>query len=278
MSRLDRQTFDDQGRPFPPIDERLAPVEQPYEVWDGELVRVSPASPAHAKLHASVLALLEAHVTRRYKVFCDMLTRVSIDTDIAPDIAVCPAAKDRKTGGRKLEELAFEIVSTSRLGKTGKHAARLARRGVRRVFALDVKRGRALEWSTVGGAWLPLDPAGDLRDRTLAAPLPIAALIRAGVVDDQVARALLAKRNSVIQAVRAKDRAAATRRGIARGVARGRAQALGQAVVDVLEARGISSSQLERKRIVDERDARRLRRWLRRAATCEHARELFATR
>src|SRR3954469_21142185 len=203
MSSLLRRAFDDQGRPFPPVDERLAPVELPYEVWDGELVRVSPASPTHAKLHSTVLALLEAHGTRKYRVFCDMLTRVSIDTDIAPDIAVCPVAKDRKTGGRKLEELAFEIVSTSRMGKTGQHAARLARRGVRRVFALDAKRARALEWSTAHGAWVPLDPTGELTDRTLAAPLPIAALIRAGVVDDQLARALLAKRNRVIQKLRA---------------------------------------------------------------------------
>src|ERR1043165_9737337 len=115
----------------PPVDENLAPLETRYEVWDGELVYVSPANPAHGELHSKLAALLEAPVRPAYKAASDMLTRDSVDTDIAPDVAVFPAAPDPTTGGRQLEELAFEIVSTSALGHTGKRAVRLIRRGVR---------------------------------------------------------------------------------------------------------------------------------------------------
>jgi hypothetical protein len=76
-----------------------------------------------------------------------------------PDVSVYPDAPDPRTGGRQLEQLAFELASTQSLGHAGRKAAKLAGRGVRRVFAIDVERSRALEWSAALGAWRELDPA-----------------------------------------------------------------------------------------------------------------------
>jgi hypothetical protein len=78
---------------------------------------------------------------------------------------------------------------------------------VRRVFAVDVERSRVLEWSTERGTWHELDPAGHIEDPALEVPLPIAAMIYAAKADDAVARALVARHNPVIEAVRAEDRA-----------------------------------------------------------------------
>jgi Uma2 family endonuclease len=279
---------------IPAVDDNLAPLETRYEVWNGELVYVSPANPPHGELHAKVIALLEAHAARKYKVACDLLTRVSEDSDIAPDVSVYPAAPDPKTGGRQLEELAFEIVSTSRLGRTGERAAKLARRGVRRVFAIDVKRARALEWSRKLGRWTPLDPDGHISDRTLATPLPIRTLIRAGYVNDSVARALIAKRNPVVQQARAQDRAAGERQGFAKGQRQGQRQGrrqgyaegqqqglarsvsvLRETILAILRERGVALRPAERKRILAEQDLDRLQRWCQRAVTCTSGRKLF---
>src|SRR6185503_4016540 len=114
---------------------------------------------------------------------------------------------DPRTGGRQLEQLAFEIVSTQSLGDATDKAAKLATRGVRRVFAIDVARARVLEWSTQGGAWQELDATSHIEDPALEVPLPIAAMVHAAKADDSVARALVARRNPVIEAVRAEDRA-----------------------------------------------------------------------
>jgi hypothetical protein len=82
-----------------------------------------------------------------FEVAADLLTRTSRVDDIAPDVSVYPDAPDPRTGGRQLEQLAFEIVSTQSLGDAAGKARKLATRGVRRVFAIDVARSRALEWS-----------------------------------------------------------------------------------------------------------------------------------
>src|SRR5205809_7867384 len=118
-----------------PVDEHIAPLEMPYEILDGKLVRVSPAKPVHARRQSKISALLEAHVARRFTVACDMLTRTSENNDFAPDVSVYPRARDRQTGGRQLEHMAFEVVSTQTLKFVGRKASKLARRGVRRVFA-----------------------------------------------------------------------------------------------------------------------------------------------
>lgn len=104
------------------------------------------------------------------------------------------------TGRRQLEQFAFEVVSTQSLSDAGHKAAKLVARDVRRVFAIDVERSRALEWSTAFGTWRMLDAAGHLMDPVFVVPLPIEMLVRSARTDDAVARALVAKHNPVIEA------------------------------------------------------------------------------
>src|SRR5262249_12857197 len=128
---------------------------------------------------------------------------------------------DPTTGGRQLEQLAFEVVSTESLGHASRKARKLAGRGVRRVFAIDIKRSRVLEWSATLGRWQALDTEGHIEDAALALPLPIEAMLDAARADDALARALVARHNPVIEAVRAKDRAAGKAEGLRRGKAQG---------------------------------------------------------
>ena len=245
---------------LPDINDRLVEPETPYEIWDGEVVYVSPADPPHAERHRQLCALIEAHTGPEFESAADLLTRTSRIDDIAPDVSVYPAAPNPATGGRQLEHLAFEIVSTQSLRRAGRKAAKLTGRGVRRVFAIELERSRALEWSTEAGAWRELDPAGHIADPALAVPLPIAAVIHNAKADDAVARALLAKGNPVLVQSRAESKA------------EGRAEAL----IVLLAARGIAVDSATRARILAERDPQRLDRWIARAASCAQVAELFA--
>jgi Uma2 family endonuclease len=256
---------------LPDIDDRLVAPETRHEVYDGELVEVSPADPPHAERHLQLAALIEAHTGLEVEAAADLLTRTSRVDDVAPDVSVYPEAPDPRTGGRQLEQLAFEIVSTQTLGDAGRKAARLAGRGVRRVFAIDVERSRALEWSGEPGTWRELDPAGQIEDPALAVPLPIEALIHAAKADDAVQRALIAKGNRVLEGHVARHRAEARTEGFQEGLARGKAEAL----LTVLAARRIAVGDAERAQILGEPDPAQLERWLARAVTCAEAAELF---
>ena len=249
---------------LPPIDARLVAPETRYEVHDGELVHVSPANAPHGIRHSKISALVEVHAAADFEVASDMLTRTSEANDFAPDVCVFPADGDPETGDRQLEHLAFEVVSTESLGHAGRKAAQLAGRGVRRVFAVDVERARALEWSAALGTWIVLDDAAYIEDLALAAPLPVAALVHAAKADDAVARALIFKRNPVIKAERTQERAEGKARGLAEDAVRGKREAL----LLVLAARGCLLGNADRARILDEQDPDRLDRWILRAATC----------
>src|SRR5262249_17303299 len=98
-----------------------------------------------------------------------------------------------------LEELAFEIVSTERLSHAAKKARALHGRGVRRIFAIDVERRRALSWSPATEGWEILSNDSAIEDRALALALPLRALVAAGRADGAVAAALLARKNAVIE-------------------------------------------------------------------------------
>lgn len=253
---------------LPPIDERLALPEAGYEIIDGVVTFVAPADPPHAERHSKVSALVEAHAHAEFNVASDMLTRTSRIDDIAPDVSVFPRAKDPVTGGRRLEQLAFEIVSTESLSHATTKAEKLAGRGVRRVFAIDIRRGRVLEWSRELGALSVLDLRGSIEDPALAVPLSVDALLNAANTDDDVARALLAKQNPIIEAANAKSHA----EGLAEGLAKGLAEAL----ITLLSARGLTLTDEQRARILAERDRGRLDAWLLRVATCASVAELLA--
>jgi Uma2 family endonuclease len=268
---------------LPAIDERLVEPEGRYEMVDGELVQVSPADRLHAARHVQLAALMEAHTGLEFEVAADLLTRTSPIDDVAPDVSVYPAGADPTTGGRQLEQLAFEIVSTQSLRNAGSKAAKLAARGVRRVFAIDVEQSRALEWSAALGAWRALDPAGQIEDPALDVPLPINTIIHTARADDAVMRALIAKGNPVFEEhvarhrdeARAEGIAEGKAEGIAEGKAEGIAEGKAEALLAVLAARGIVVGEAERVRILGERDPQQLDRWLAGAVTCAVAAEMF---
>jgi Uma2 family endonuclease len=257
---------------LPDIDERLAPPETRYIVLDGELVYVPPADGPHGTRHAKIAALIEAHTAADFQVAADMLTRTSKIDDVAPDVSVFPRAPDPRTGRRQLEQLAFEVVSTQSLRRASRIAAKLAGRGVRRVFAIDVERCRALEWSFELESWTVLDTSACIEDVALAAPLPLETLVSAARADDAMAQALLTKRNPVLEEARARDRAEGRVEGRAEGRAAGRAEAL----LAILETRGFSLDDAARATILAERDVSRVDRWVARAVTCTDLADLLA--
>jgi hypothetical protein len=185
-----------------------------------------------------------------------MLTRTSETNDFAPDVSVFPKERNPETGGRRLEELAFEVASTQSLSDAGHKAKKLVERGVRRVFAIDVERGRAVEWSKELDAWRTLPSDATIEDPALAATLPVEALVSAAKADDALARALLAKRNAVLTAALASERR--------EGQTEGKVEAL----LAVLAARDLMPSDAARARILAQRDDAVLVRWIARATSC----------
>lgn len=272
MSSSDATTA---GPELPPVDEHIAIPETRFEIYDGEVVYVPPSHEPHGRRQSKISALLEAHVARDFTVASEMLTRTSRTSDFAPDVSVYPRARDPSTGGRQLEHLAFEVVSTESLSHSGKKASKLVARGVRRVFAIDIERSRALEWSASLGTWSVLDQRACIEDPTLAVPLPIAELLTAADADGPMARALIAKKHPAIEAVVAEGRrrgfAEGKQEGFAEGTAAGRADAL----IAILDARGIALASADRTRILGERDPDVLARWTVRAATCTDVAQLF---
>jgi Uma2 family endonuclease len=241
------------------VDERLVMPEMRYEAIDGRIEYVCPSDEPHGTYHSKMAALLEAHVADDYAVAVDMLTRTSEVNDMAPDVSVFPAARDPETGGRRLEELAFEVVSTESLSHAAKKARALVKRGVRRVFAVDVERRRVLEWSQGTSAWEILATDGALEDRTLAVPLPRSALAEAMRADDAVARALLAKKNPVLEAALAAAKVEGKR----------------EALLQILATRGLAVAEGAGERLRAEQDEAVIDRWLRRAAGCASVEALF---
>jgi Uma2 family endonuclease len=206
-----------------------------YEIVDGRLVAVPPSHEPHGDRHSKLNALLEAHVGEAFNVACDMLTRTSETTNIAPDASVYPVARDPETGGRQLERLAFEIVSTQTLGDAADKARRLADRGVRRVFAVDVAHQRVFEWSRTADDWQLMANASVIDDDVLAAPLPVEALAKAAKADDAMAAALLAKGNRVLVAARDSAHHEGLERGREEGLERGRQEGLERGREDGIE-------------------------------------------
>ena len=268
------------GPALPGIDDRLVAPETRYELLEGRLVHVSPADAPHGTRHSKISALVEAHAGLEFEVACDLLTRVSETSEVAPDVSVYPQARDPETGGRQLEQLAFEVVSTQSLSHAGRKAAKLTERGVRRVFAIDLERDRALEWSRELASWAVLDTAGYIEDPALDAPLPIDALLHAAKADDAIASALLIKRNPVIEAARERDRVESRSQGLAEGLAEGKAAGLAEGkattLLAFLAARGIAVDAAARARVLAERDLATLDRWIARAGSCGTIAELFA--
>jgi hypothetical protein len=246
---------------FPTVDDHLVQPEVTRdELIGGRRVIASPALPPHATRHSRINYLLEALVAPGYVAASDLLTRHDLDSDFATDGCIYKEGVDPETGSRYLEEIAFEVVSEQNRKDVTEKAIRMCRRGVRRVFGVFVKGGTICEWSSESGSWLPLDVEARIEEPCLVAPLPVAALLDAAVADNAVAEALALKGNLALQ-MREAD-----------AEARGHAEAL----LKVLEARGVPVGPAQRDEILRCRDIERLGHWLRRAALASSADEILS--
>ncbi|MFN0252825.1 MAG: Uma2 family endonuclease [Kofleriaceae bacterium] len=268
MSSPSDQTDDE----LPDVDERLVAPEARYEIDDGKLVYVAPADEPHGEAHGALAALLRAHCASEYKVAIDMLTRTSRVSDIAPDASVYPAARHPQTGGRQLEEVAFELLATSRLSTAASKADQLARRGVRRVFGVDLVKRRVVEWSRELSSWSILPIIGVIADRVFAAPIPIEGLLDIAANDDLVVRAwrmrghpeFVAEREQGREQGREEGREEGREKGREEGRERGREDGLRAALLLVMAARfGSLDSELVSR--IERANAQALEVWIARA-------------
>lgn len=257
---------------LPAVDERLVAPEARYEIDDGKLVYVAPADEPHGEAHGALAALLRAHCAAEYKVAIDMLTRTSKVSDIAPDASVYPAARDPRTGGRQLEEIAFELLATTRLSTAASKADQLTKRGVRRVFGIDLVKRRVVEWSRQLSSWSILPIVGVIEDRVFAEPVPIEGLLDIAANDDLVVRAWRMRGHPEFAAEREQGRAEGREEGREEGRVEGREEGLRDALRTVLTARfGPLEGDVAAR--IDRATFEMLERWIVRAATAPTAGE-----
>jgi len=275
------------GHGFPRIDDHLVEPEVTRdEVINGRRVVALPALEPHAIRHSDLDYLVRAHVAPGYLSALDLLTRFGEKSDFATDSSIHREGTDPSTGQRHLEEIAFEVVSEQREGNVTEKAVVMHRRGVRRIFAVFVKgTPRVGEWDSASRSWRILDPAVSvIEDRCLVKPLAVAALLDAGLADNAVAEALIAKQNPALVSwgaaaeARGKEagRAEGKEAGRAEGMAAGRAEGKAEGLLAVLEARGIAVGPAQREEILRCSDIGRLDRWLVRATVASSVEEVMA--
>lgn len=245
--------------PRPAVDERLIVPGTRHEVVEGQVLFTPPAGEEHGTARLDLAYLLGSYVVSTHRGAVDMLTRTKEVGDHAPDASVFSRERDAQTGGRKLEELAFEIVSEQAMSVPTAKARDYIERGVRRVFCIDVGKHRAREWSREEDGWQDLSPDAFIADPCFVKPLAVRALIDAALVDDTVAEGLIAKKNRVIE----------------RAVAASARKAMAEALLLALDVRNISLSNAERALIMACSDREQLDVWMRRAVVATRASEVW---
>jgi hypothetical protein len=210
--------------PPPYVDERLVEPETRQEMVRGRLFHAAPANPEHGDEHTELDYLARGYLAPGYTASTDLLTRAGPESDFATDTCIRRSGIDPRTGSRYLEEVAFEVVNTQSLGHMVERAQQLTRKGVRRVFAIFVKKREVGEWSPSRASFLPLDLDGTIDDRTLIRPLPVRALFDTAVADDSIVDALVAKANPRLAERIAEGHA----EGLAEGLAKVLLKLLGQ--------------------------------------------------
>jgi hypothetical protein len=268
-------------RSFPPIDEHLVEPEVTRdEIIEGRRVVAMPAKEPHADQHGELQFVLRAHIVPGYLAAVDLLTRFDFESDFATDVCVRRAGIDPQTGTRYLEELAFEVVSSQNERVARKKAEVMRRRGVRRVFAVFVKgERRVCEWSPLSRRWCRLEPSSYLEDPCFAVPLQVGALLDTTVASQAVIEAMAAQGDATIRrredAARSEGEAKGKVAGEAKGKVEGEAKGKAEAILAVLETRGIAVSPVQRQEVLRCDDLDRLGRWLRRAALATSAAEVL---
>jgi len=256
---------------LPRIDDRLVvPEVTRDEIIKGRRVVAMPADAPHGDQHFRLDYVVGAHVAPGYEGSTELLTRTSAESDFASDACIRKTGKDPETGSRYLEEIAFEVVSTQSERNVTEKAEEMHGRGVRRIFAIFIKGPRRVcEWSPRSPRrWQVLDAGARIEDPCLVAPLAVSALLDAALADNAVLEALIAKNNPLYL-----ERVAAAE---ARGKAKGEAKGAAEAILKVLEARGMAVSPAQREEILRCADLARLSRWVIRAAVAASADEVTA--
>jgi hypothetical protein len=251
------------GGPLPRVDDHLVvPEITRDEIIGGRRMVAHPAHPPHATRHTELDYVIRAHVAPGYHVAADLLTRHDQDSDFASDVCVFKDGVDPATGARYLEEIAFEVVSEQRDRLATEKAARMQRRGVRRVFAVWVKERRVCEWSAEVQTWRVLDADSWIEDSCFVRSFALAALLDAAAADRSVVEALAAKDSPAILERDALARA----KGVAEGVA--------ESIFMILEERDIAMNMAQRQEILGCHDRDRLNRWLRKAMSASSTEEI----
>jgi hypothetical protein len=204
-----------------------------------------------------------------------MLTRTSKTSDFAPDASIYPEARDPETGGRRLEELAFEIVSKQRLGVATTKARELSRRGVRRVFCIALAKRLVLQWSAETDDWKPLGDSEVIEDRCLVRPVPVRALLDTTTADEAVVRALIAKETPAMKQALADSNQAGRDEGLKEGRKEGLAAAR-RMLLAMVTGRGIPLDDAARARIAACDDLAVLERWAARTAVAVRLDDVLA--
>jgi hypothetical protein len=208
---------------FPAVDEHLvAPEVTRDELIRGRKVVAAPALEPHAEQQVRLDFLIAPHLRPGYIGAADLITRVAEGSDFATDLSIRRAGTDPATGRRYLEELSFEIVNEQSMRDVREKAEDLLARGVRRVFALFVKRDEVAEWSAAEGRFVPLTPDATIEDPCLVRPVPVRALLDGAAAEREVVRALERKGNPEIEAIKARERQAALDEGRRAGLDEGR--------------------------------------------------------
>jgi hypothetical protein len=290
------------GRARPRIDEHLVEPEQSrLEIVNGVLQQAFPARPPHGDQHARLDLVIGAHVRAGYRASADLLTRVDEANDFATDTCIRKEGTDPATGDRYLEELAFEVKHTQRLGDLKDRARVLLRSGVRRFFVVcvsepaagEVTTGPVLEWipdsgtrssSASAGAESEREPDGEWRildnqtmidDPCLARPLEVAALLDAVSAEIAVGRALIAKENPAIVAYGDSRYQDGKTDGYQAGKTDGLLEARRDALRAILAQRDLAPSAEHLARIDACRELDQLDRWLLAALVATRASDMF---
>lgn len=263
------------GQPRPRLDDHLMPEEARWEVVDGQRYECM-ANEEHAGPQTDLTVLFHYAVAPDYHALVELTTRHDLDNDFTSDVCIKRQGKDPLTGERYLEELAFEVANTETLAHVRKKARRMAERGVRRVFAVLVKKGQLLEWSRAHDEFDILSGDTIIEDRCLRAPLRVKALLSAASADDFAARALLARGAPALLEAQASARQAGQQTGHQAGHQAGLIEGQQQALLSVLQVRGVRVSDEARAQILACTTLATLTAWLKRAATASDLAEVLS--
>jgi Uma2 family endonuclease len=248
--------------PFPPVDERIVQPESRFEVMHGQVYEMMGSHKPHAIATGRLAYILSALVRPEFDAAVDMLTRADRYSDVAPDACVFPKAPTL-AGGRRLEHLVFEVLDSQSVANVTEKVRLLKKRGVRRLFILDINAATVSEW--IQGRWNQLSKV--IEDPTcFVRPLGIKALLEAADADREVALALLAKRTPVLMdrirkgEIRGEIRGEIKGeiRGEIRGEIKGEMKGLRATVASLCKVLDIELS-LERRTLVENADETTLR-------------------